>query len=606
MRLKQRIRIGDMLLANEVITQEQLDAALIEQKNSGRKLGATLIHLGFVDEMRLITLLAEQYQIPFIDLADYKVKEGSETLLSEVHVRRYRAIVIDKISGEWLVGVADPTDIQAIDEIEQIINEPVRFAVVKESDLLRRIDIVYRRTHEIGKLAEELDQDLAEEAFDVNQLGVEADASDTPVVKLLRSIFEDAIQVAASDIHIEPDEEVVRIRQRVDGVLQEHVMKETRIVPALVLRLKLMANLDISEKRLPQDGRFNIVVRNHSIDVRLSTMPVHYGESVVMRLLDQGASALDLRHLGMPQHILDEFYKLIHRPHGMILVTGPTGSGKTTTLYSALSDLNHPTKKIITAEDPIEYRLARINQVQVNPKIGLTFANVLRSILRQDPDIVMVGEMRDQETVEIGLRAAMTGHLVLSTLHTNDAISTAIRLGDMGVDPYLAATAVRGILAQRLVRKICQQCQTEYKPTQQELAYIREKMPQTPDDFKLFKGRGCSQCNNTGYRGRIGVYELLKLDDALADALRVNDHQLFTELARESKNYRPLGEEAFEYAIKAITTLEEVFRVSEAYDELFSVPLSTDLSLDRSAQNSEQKKDSGNEGPHHDFGIDFE
>lgn len=364
--------------------------------------------------------------------------------------------------------MADPLDIFAYDELVRVLKQPIKQAVVRESELLNTLDLVYRRTDEIASLAEELEDELGDDAFDLADLSAESESADAPVVKLLQTLFEDAVQARSSDIHIEPDESVVRIRQRVDGgVLQEQVMKEKRVNAALVLRLKLMAGLNISEKRLPQDGRFNVRVKGRSIDVRVSTMPVQYGESVVMRLLDQSQGMLDLQGTGMPPHLLERFRKLIKKPpHGMILVTGPpTGSGKTTTLYGALTELNKPEVKIITAEDPVEYRLPRITQVQVNPKIGLEFANVLRASLRQDPDIILVGEMRDHETVEIGLRAAMTGHLVLSTLHTNDSISSAMRLIDMGgAEPFLVASSLLGVVAQRLVRRVCDNCKEPYQP----------------------------------------------------------------------------------------------------------------------------------------------
>jgi MSHA biogenesis protein MshE len=383
------------------------------------------------------------------------------------------------------------------------------------------------------------------------------------VVKLLQTIFEDAVQARSSDIHIEPDETVVRIRQRVDGVLQEQVMKEKRVNAALVLRLKLMAGLNISEKRMPQDGRFNIRVKGRSIDVRVSTMPVQYGESVVMRLLDQSEGNLDLESTGMPPEILARFRRMIKKPHGMILVTGPTGSGKTTTLYGALTELNRPEVKIITAEDPVEYRLPRITQVQVNPKIGLEFANVLRAALRQDPDVILVGEMRDHETVEIGLRAAMTGHLVLSTLHTNDSISSAMRLIDMGAEPFLVASSLLGVMAQRLVRRICDNCREPLEPTEQQRIWL-SGFDLDPLDLEagFMHGKGCYQCSNTGYKGRVGVYELLEMNEPMLDALRRQDVSDFTRAARKRDGFRPLGMCAMDYALQGVTSLEEVARVA--------------------------------------------
>ncbi|MDE2088560.1 MAG: type II/IV secretion system protein [Gammaproteobacteria bacterium] len=438
---RKKIRIGDLLVEHKVIAETQLNAALAEQKKSGRKLGRVLIELGYLDEDKLLDFLSRQLQIPFIDLKFYKFNPDTVRRLPETYARRFRAIVLDDAREEALVGMADPTDIFAYDELTRLLKRTIRQAVVRESDLLRTIDLVYRRTEEISSLAEALGEEISANDFDLAQLAQTVDVTDAPVVKLLQTLFEDAVQVHASDIHIEPDETVLRVRQRIDGVLHEQVMKEKHIAPALVLRLKLMAGLDIAEKRLPQDGRFNLKVKGRNIDVRLSTMPVQHGETAVMRLLDQSGGLLRLDQLGMPEDILHRFRRLIHHPHGMVLVTGPTGSGKTTTLYAALSELNVPEKKIITVEDPVEYRIPRINQVQVNPKIDLTFANVLRSALRHDPDIVLVGEMRDQETAQIGLRAAMTGHLMLSTLHTNDAITTTNRLVDMGTEGYLVAAS---------------------------------------------------------------------------------------------------------------------------------------------------------------------
>ncbi len=559
---RKKIRIGDLLVEHKVISEEQLMTALADQKKSGRKLGKVLIENGFITEEQMLDFLSRQLRIPFIDLKFYKYKAETVQLLPETHARRYRAIPLDTSDDSILVGMADPTDIFGYDEIQHMLRKPIRQALVREADLLRTIDTVYRRTQEITSFAEELGEELSETDFDIASLTEGADVSDAPVVKLLQSLFEDAAQIGASDIHIEPDESVLRIRQRVDGVLNETVMNEKRIANALVSRLKLMSGLNISEKRMPQDGRFNIKVNEKSIDVRVSTMPVQHGESVVMRLLDQSAGLLDMEQLGMPNSMLSRFKKLIQQPHGMVLVTGPTGSGKTTTLYSALNILNHPEKKIITVEDPVEYRLPRINQVQVNPQINLNFARVLRAALRQDPDIVLVGEMRDQETVEMGLRASMTGHLVLSTLHTNDAISTAIRLLDMGGEGYLVATALQAVLAQRLVRRICDGCIEDHRLDTHEWAWAQEMIGEQTDRVTFKRGAGCPHCNNTGYRGRIGVYELLEISTDIADCLRRNDTAGFTAAAQRQHHFKTLAQAAMDYAVKGITTVEEVMRIA--------------------------------------------
>ncbi len=565
--VKQKIKIGDLLVKNGVISNEQLQSAVDRQKQTGQRLGQILVELGLVQEEQFLSYLSQQLQIPFVDLRRYNFDVSLIHRLRESYARRYRAIILADQGAQLLVGMADPMDIFASDELERILEQPIQTAVVKESELLSTLDLVYRRTEEIASFAEELDEELTEGQFDLEALSLDADDSEAPVVKLLQSIFEDAVQVRASDIHIEPDENVLRIRQRVDGVLQEQVMKERRIAPALVLRLKLLSGLDISEKRLPQDGRFSLRVKGRNIDVRLSTMPIENGESVVMRLLDQTDGAADLNEVGMPKDMLEKFRKLIHMPHGLILVTGPTGSGKTTTLYGALQELNEVGKKIITVEDPVEYRLHRVNQVQINPKIELTFAKVLRSALRQDPDILLVGEIRDQETAEIALRAAMTGHLVLSTLHTNDAVSSAMRLVDMGAEGFLAATALRAVVAQRLVRRLCDNCYEDHAPDTKDMAWIKGLIGEKADRMSLKKAVGCHRCNNTGYRGRIGVFELLMLSEPLADALRRADSADFVRIAKQTPGYRPLVVSALEYATQGITSLDEVFRVAEQIDE---------------------------------------
>jgi MSHA biogenesis protein MshE len=566
MAIPKKIRIGDLLVGQGIITEDQLQTALATQKERGTKLGSTLIELGYITESGFLKFLAQQLKIPFVDLKHYQYSPEAVHLLPEIHARRYRAIVLEDKDNALLVGMADPTDIYSFDELRNLLKRPIKQAVVREADLMATIDTVYRRTDEIINLAGELDEELADGAFDLEHLLSDAELEDAPVVRLLRSLFEDAVQIGASDIHIEPDETVLRLRQRIDGMLHEQVMKEKRIASALVSRLKLMSGLDISERRLPQDGRFNIKVRGRSIDVRLSTMPLQYGESVVMRLLDQSGGLLSMEKVGMPEELLSRFRSFVRRPHGLLLVTGPTGSGKTTTLYGALNELNRSEKKIITVEDPVEYRLPRINQVQIHEKIGLSFARVLRAALRQDPDVVMVGEMRDQETAEIGLRAAMTGHLVLSTLHTNDAVSTALRLLDMGAEGFVVGSALQAILAQRLVRRICDSC-IEDDPLDESMRNWLDKVIGLGAGYLSFKrGSGCHQCHNSGYQGRIGVFELLEIDTQLADTLRRGDAAGFAEQARRQPGFKPLTLAAFDYARAGITSMEEVLRVAGQVD----------------------------------------
>jgi len=564
--LRQRkVRLGDLLVAAGLISEGQLQLALEEQKRSGAKLGRAVVDMGFVSEQKLLEALSRQLGIPYVDLRQFKLDPVLVQRLPEALARRFRVILLVEEGDGLLVGMADPLDLFALDEITRLLRQPLKAAVVREGDLLDNLDRFYRRTNEIAELAGQLEENLEESDFDFS--GLSQDRSDAPVVRLLQTLFEDAVQMKASDIHIEPDEKVLRIRQRIDGVLNEQLIKETRIASALVMRLKIKAGLDISEKRLPQDGRFNIRVKNRSLDVRVSTMPVQYGESVVLRLLDQSAGVFSLERTGLPSDMLARLRTLLQRPHGLVLVTGPTGSGKTTTLYAGLSELNSPEKKIITVEDPVEYRLPRVNQVQVNPKIDLTFARVLRAALRQDPDIVLVGEIRDQETAEIALRAALTGHLVLSTLHTNDALTSPLRLVDMGAEPFLVANALNAVLAQRLVRRVCEHCREEQVPEEREQRWLEGLCGQSLQGRSFVRGRGCHQCHNTGYLGRIGVYELLEFDAPLADALRRQDPQGFVEAARRQPHYRPLAASALDYALAGLTSVEEVLKVSASLSD---------------------------------------
>jgi MSHA biogenesis protein MshE len=559
-----KIRIGDLLIQNRVITHEQLLSALAEQKKTGRKLGRTLIDLNFIKETDLLNFLSRQLQIPFLDISRHSRSPDVVKVLPESLARRFRVMLLENNANDVLLAMADPTDLMALDELARVLKKTIRAAVVRESDLLAAIDQSYRRTDEIGVLAEKLRNELSVNDIDLDSLLTTEEVADAPVVKLLQSLFEDAVQAKASDIHIEPDEKVLRIRQRVDGVLIEQVLDEVNIASALVIRLKLIAGLNISEKRLPQDGRFNIRVKNRSLDVRMSTLPVQHGESVVMRLLDHSQGLLDLNLLGIPANILDRFRKHIHSPHGLILVTGPTGSGKTTTLYAALTEVNKPETKIITAEDPVEYSLPRINQAQVNDKVGLTFSSVLRSALRQDPDIILVGEMRDSETADIAIRASITGHLVFSTLHTNGAIETATRLLDMGVEGYVLASALRVIIAQRLVRRICEFCSELAVCEPGQLIWLEKFQGKDYSQISFQQGRGCQQCNHTGYKGRIGVYELLELRPETLDALRRNDSAAFTQAALQTPGFVRFSKCAADYAEQGLTTVDEVLRITGA------------------------------------------
>lgn len=567
-KIRQKVRLGDVLVGQKLISGEQLTAALEQQKKSGRRLGRVLIEMGYVSEEQTAQALSRQLNMPYINLKQFSASPAIARKLPEALARRFRAIVLEDRSSAYLVGMADPTDLFAFDEISRALKRELEVAVVSESVLLQTIDRLYRRTEEISGLAKELERDLGDEYIDFGALGAALGAEEAPVVKLLQSVFEDAVQVGASDIHIEPQENEAQIRFRIDGVLVLQTQADLRIAPALVLRLKLMASLDISEKRLPQDGRFAVVVRDQPIDVRMSTMPTQYGESVVMRLLNKRTGLIGLDQLGMPADMLTRFREIVGRESGMILVTGPTGSGKTTTLYATLSELNSIEKKIITVEDPVEYRLRGINQVQVNEKIELSFSRVLRSALRQDPDIILVGEMRDEETVQIGMRAALTGHLVLSTLHTRDSISTPFRLLDMGAPYYMVATSVQAVLAQRLVRVNCDGCSQPATLLPAEIGWLTETDPiESWHDQRFMRGRGCPRCNGTGYLGRVGVYELLEMTPELVRTIHEQKANTFEARAREQLQGKTLRDGAFKLAQAGRTSVAEAMRVSSNIEE---------------------------------------
>jgi MSHA biogenesis protein MshE len=562
----EKIRLGEILLQQKLLTEDKLKSALEEQKRSGRKLGRIFIDAGYVTEEQIGSALARQLQVPYINLKHFNIRADVATRLPETLARRFRAIVLEDTGAFYRVGMADPTDLFAYDEINRVLKRDIQLAVVGESLLLQTIDRVYRRTEEISGLALELGEELGD-TIDFAALGLTPGAEDAPVVKLLQSVFEDAVQVRASDIHIEPQETKVLIRFRIDGVLHVQAEADSKIASALILRLKLMSGLDISEKRLPQDGRFNVKVRNVQVDVRISTMPTQYGESAVMRLLNQSGGILGLERIGMPADMLERLREIIQRPSGMVLVTGPTGSGKTTTLYAALDELNTTERKIITVEDPVEYRLPGINQVQIHEKIDLTFSRVLRTALRQDPDVILVGEMRDQDTVETGLRASMTGHLVFSTLHTNDAASTPIRLLDMGAPRYMVAMSLQVVLAQRLLRLVCESCGEVTQLSPQEHEWMRSALGGEVDASQYRKGRGCTQCNGTGYLGRTGVYEMLEMTKPVVEAANQADPAVFIKAARKQMEGHTLKNHAVELAVQGKTTVVEAMRISSQTDD---------------------------------------
>ena len=563
----EKVSLTDLLVQQNLISQDQLKFVLAEQMRTGRKPWRLLVDNSFVAEEQIAQVLAKHLNIPYVNLKYYNINPTLVRLLPENQARRSRAIVLEERNRKLLIGMVDPTDLPAFDEIVRILRRDLDVVIVTENKLLETIDRCYRRTEEISGLARELSEDIGEDYVDLAALTESVGTEEAPVVKLLQSMFDDASLVRASDIHIEPQEVLLRIRFRIDGLLHLQTEADNKIATALVLRLKLMSGLDISEKRMPQDGRFHVRVREQSVDVRIATCPTQFGEAVVMRLLRQEGGMVSLDKLGMPPEMLKRFREIIRRSNGMILVTGPTGSGKTTTLYAALAEINTIEQKIITVEDPVEYRLPGINQVQVNENIDLTFSVVLRSALRQDPDIILVGEMRDEETAQIGLRAAMTGHLVLSTLHTRDAAGTLFRLVDLGMTRFMVASSLQAIIAQRLLRIVCESCSEPHIPDDQESEWLKvEKVP--PEQWGgLLHGRGCARCNGTGYYGRTGVYEMLEMSRELIEAATSDDVNYFMKIAEKHMRGKTILDHALAEMKQGRTTVSEVMRISNQVEE---------------------------------------
>ncbi|MGC2519921.1 MAG: ATPase, T2SS/T4P/T4SS family [Burkholderiales bacterium] len=564
----EKIRIGELLVRQNLISEEQLKFALDQQKKSGRKLGRVIVESGFMTEESVSEALAKQLNVPFINLKVFDLNPSVVKLLPEAQARRFRALALEMAGDRVRVAMVDPTDLFVYDELVKILRREIEPAVVTESALLATFDRMYRRTEEITGLAKELTAELGETPVEFGELlRFTPGQEDAPVVKLLQTVFEESVKTRASDIHFEPQEKYLRIRFRIDGVLHVQTDADLKIATAVALRLKLMSDLDISEKRLPQDGRFHIKIRNAPVDVRISTMPTQYGESIVLRILNQATGLLGLENLGMAPAVLDRIRHAIGRHSGMVLVTGPTGSGKTTTLYAALKELNGTETKIITVEDPVEYRLPNINQVQIYDKIDLTFDRVLRSALRQDPDIILVGEIRDQLTAEIGMRAAMTGHMVLSTLHTNDSISTLIRLLDMGVPRYMVALSVNLVLAQRLVRLICSTCAQPHPLAPNEHEWLKSELGAKVDGYRYMRGTGCSNCANTGYLGRTGVYEMLEMTNPLVEAINREDMGAYIRAAKEQIGSHTLRNDAVRLVTSGQTTIGEAMRVTNEFED---------------------------------------
>ncbi len=554
-----RPKVGELLVSEGMISSEVRDAALEASASTGKRIGRVLVQSGAISEEGLAQLLAKQLGVAYQSLSHFEFRPELVKLLPEATARRCRAIVLGKKDQGLVVGMADPGDVSKVDTIERVLKTVVTPVASPEDQILLALDRYYRRTDEITSHVRALEKDVGLVADRGLTLAPQKD--EAPVAKLLQSILEDAVQVGASDVHIEPQERGLQIRFRIDGVLQQQTEADLSIAPALTQRLKLMADLDIAERRLPMDGRFSFVARDREIDVRMSTLPGQHGESIVLRLLDQSGQVRGLDGIGMPMQMVERLRAILASGSGMVLVTGPTGAGKTTTLYAALSEIDLDALKVITVEDPVEYRLPGIVQVQVNDKIELTFARVLRATLRQDPDVVLVGEMRDGETVEIGLRAALTGHMVLSTLHTRDAPSAAFRLMDMGAPPFMVATCLRAVVAQRLCRLICQNCRHEHEASPQERAWLSLVGGEAATNLVSYHGEGCKQCGGTGFRGRTGIYELFEMDEAATKATIDGEGAAFFNAARSSMKGCTLADHALSLVRDGQTSVAEAMSV---------------------------------------------
>jgi type IV pilus assembly protein PilB len=551
--------LGALLIDEGLLTDAQLDAALAEQGRSGKPLGRLLIESGNISEAELVRTLARQVGLEFVDLSDRVADPSVSSLVSENLARRYQAIPIGWEDGKLIVAMADPSNVFAVDDIRAIAGAEVRTVVATASQINETIEKFFRVDADVDAVV----QAARDESGDEDLSSVTELVEDAPIVKFVNMLVTQAVGDRASDIHVEPAEHDLRIRFRIDGVLHEMMRSPRSIQAGVISRLKVMADINIAERRIPQDGRISMKVGGRGIDLRVATLPTVYGEKVVMRILDKGQAVLRLEELGFLPETEERFESAYRRPYGAILVTGPTGSGKSTTLYATLNTLNSPDRNIITVEDPVEYRLPGINQVQINPKAGLTFASALRSILRSDPDIVLVGEIRDRETAVIGVEAALTGHLVLSTLHTNDAASTPLRLVEMGVEPFLVTSALDCVVAQRLARRLCDKCKDPYQPTDAELREAGWPMEDVEqgDWPTLHHAVGCGACGRTGYKGRFALHEVMivteEIERLIIERRSTEDLQKTAEmqgmLTLKSDGLRKVG--------MGLTSLEEIFRV---------------------------------------------
>ncbi|NQU95193.1 MAG: type II secretion system ATPase GspE [Candidatus Omnitrophica bacterium] len=559
---KQKKSLGESLVDEGIITQDQLKQAQAEEKRVGQRLRKVLVKMGLIDEGDLVSFLSDKLGVPRIELGNYLIDAKIIDLVPEALARKHELIPVFKIGDRLTCAMLDPWNIFALDEVRMKTHLTVEPAVATEGEIKKALNQYYSARGNMEDLIKTLDQkDLGlGEGKEIDAKKLQGIVEEPIVIRLVNMIISKAVQERASDIHIEPEESVLKTRYRVDGMLHEAPSPPKHLQSAVISRIKIMADLDIAERRKPQDGRFSIKMEGKQIDVRVSCIPTIYGENVVLRLLDTSSTLISLKDMGFSKEVLEKYEKLVTRPHGIILVTGPTGSGKTTTLYASLDKINTVEKNIITIEDPVEYKLEGIRQTQVNPKVDLTFANGLRSILRQDPDIIMVGEMRDFETAEIAIQAALTGHLVFSTLHTNDAPGAVTRMIDMRVETFLVSSSVIGVLAQRLVRTICLACKEKYQPTKEELKDIGLTGDEKID---FYRGKGCDKCMKTGYKGRIGIFELMMVDDEIKNLIIAKTTAEEIRKNALSKGMISLQDDGIEKIKQGRTTVEEVLRVTQ-------------------------------------------
>jgi type IV pilus assembly protein PilB len=551
-------QLGDILVEGGLLTPDQLFQASQEQKRLGRALGRVLVDLGMVSEAQLVAALAAQIGMPFVDLGDYPVDGTAVAAFPDQVARRYTALGIGWEDGRIIVAMADPANVIALDDIRSLTGRDVKPVVGTRADILAAINRYHRVDNEIDDLSTTLDASAAED----DELGKVREAvDDAPIVKFVNLLITQAVQDRASDIHIEPAERELRVRYRIDGVLHEVMHSPKTIASGVVSRLKIMADMNIAERRKPQDGRLSVSVNGKKIDLRVASLPTVWGEKIVMRILDNSTASLNLSDLGFLDASYERYAKSFTKPYGMILVTGPTGSGKSTTLYATLNIVSTPDKNVITVEDPVEYRLAGINQVQVNHKAGLNFASALRSILRSDPDVVLIGEVRDHETAQIAIEASLTGHLVLTTLHTNDAPSAVSRLIEMGIEPFLVGSSLDCVLAQRLARRLCSKCKVSYVPTPAELISSRFGWEDGMELPTLYRGVGCQNCSKTGYKGRLALHEVMIVSEAVERlAVERAPTEAISRLAR-SEGMTTLRQDGMAKVGRGDTSLEEILRV---------------------------------------------